>query len=126
MRLRWLLAAMVVVVLVGLAPEASGGGGTPITSCGQVVTTSAFLTQDLFCPGSTGVVVGASGITIDLKGFTLRGDRTVVTFGIDASGGHDDVTIRNGVIRNFTNGIEANPGADGFSALNVILSGNGL
>jgi hypothetical protein len=85
------IAGMVVLMLVAVSPEASGGGGTPITSCGQVVTTNAFLTQDLSCPGSDGVVVGASGITIDLKGFTLRGDRTGGTTGVLDIPGYDKV-----------------------------------
>jgi hypothetical protein len=49
--------------------RAGGAGGpTPITSCGQTVMTSAVLTQDLSCTGA-GVVVGAPGVKIDLKGF---------------------------------------------------------
>lgn len=52
---------------------------------------SAFLTQNLHCPGSDGVVVGASGITIDLKSFRLRGDDTPAKFGIDDSGGFGKV-----------------------------------
>jgi hypothetical protein len=67
------IVALVLVLVVVVAPEASGKGGTPITSCGQVVTTNAVLTLDLVCTGN-GIVVGASGITIDLKGFTIRGD----------------------------------------------------
>ena len=41
------VVAMVAVVLVAVAPEANSAAGTPITSCGQVVTTNAFLTGDL-------------------------------------------------------------------------------
>ena len=61
------------MLIVVVAPEATGKGGTLITTCGQTVTTSAVLTQDLVCTVS-GVIVGASGITIDLKGsFYNRG-----------------------------------------------------
>ena len=88
MRLRASLAAVAVLVLVVVvAPEATGGGGTSITSCGQTVTTSAVLTQNLNCTGS-GVIVGASGITIDLRGFTIQGDRGVGDYGIDNSAGY--------------------------------------
>jgi hypothetical protein len=79
----WTLAAIVAFVLVVVAPEASGGAGTPIITCGQVVTTNAFLTQNLHCTASDGIVVGADKITIDLKGFRLRGD---------ASSGHTEST----------------------------------
>ena len=55
MRLRASLAGVVALVLVVVvAPEATGGGGTPINSCGQTVTTSAVLTQDLVCAGRRG------------------------------------------------------------------------
>ena len=123
MRLRASLAAVVVLVLVVVvAPEATGGGGTPITSCGQTLTTSAVLTQNLNCTGS-GVIVGASGITIDLKGFTLRAN-LATGYGIDDTGGFDNVTVKNGVLRNFSEGVLAWNGADKFSVLNVVASGN--
>ena len=126
MRLRSSFGAVVAFVLIVVAaPEANGGGGTPITNCGQTVTTSAVLTQDLVCTGS-GVIVGASGITIDLKGFTLRGDRDLTDYGIDDSGGFDHVTVKNGVLRNFGEGVwvvSASP-ADKIAVSNVVAAGN--
>jgi hypothetical protein len=104
MKLWSMLAAMMALVLVAVAPEASGGGGTPITACGQTVTTNAVLTQDLVCTGH-GIVVGAAGIKIDLKGFTIRGDGDVSDNGVDDSAGFDDVSVKNGVIRSFGNGV---------------------
>jgi hypothetical protein len=80
--------------------------------------------EHLYCPGQDGIVVGAAGITIDLKGFTLRGDRTGGNHGISDEGGYGRVTIRNGVIRNFYEGINANAGGDDISVVNVIFSGN--
>ena len=103
--------ALAALVLVAAASEGQAEGGTPITACGQVVTTSAVLTRRLDCAGSPGVVVGASGITIDLKGFTLRGDGSF-HFGIDDDGGFDRVTIKSGVLRNFQRGLDAANGAD--------------
>lgn len=76
---RLLLIAVGVAVLVAVAPEAQGKGGTPITACLQTVTTNAVLTHDLYCPGSSGILVGASGITIDLKGFVIRGTASAPT-----------------------------------------------
>ena len=126
MRLRSSLGAVFAFVLIVVAaPEANGGGGTPITNCGQTVTTSAVLTQDLVCTGS-GVIVGASGITIDLKGSTLRGDRDLTDYGIDDSGGFDHVTVKNGVLRNFGEGVwvvSASP-ADKIAVSNVVAAGN--
>ena len=122
MRLRASSAAVVAFVLVvAVAPEANGGGGTPITVCGQVVTTNAFLTQNLHCPSSAGVVVGADRITIDLKGFRLRGNLS--SDGIDDNG-FDGVTIRNGTVRNFKFDVDAYGGADKFTVQKVVASGS--
>ena len=57
---------------------------------------NAVLMQDLVCTAN-GIDIGASGITIDLKGFTVRGDGGVGDHGIDDTGGHDHVTVKNGV-----------------------------
>lgn len=123
MRLRASLAAVVVLVLVVVvAPQATGGGGTPVTACGQTVTTNAFLTQDLYCPGSDGVVVGAPGITIDLKGFRLRGDNAGTTTGV-LNPGFESVTVKNGVVRSFDIGVSVWPAADGFTVADVLVSG---
>src|SRR5262245_1764191 len=59
------LAAAVAVLAAG---PSHGASGVPITTCGQTVTTNAVLTQDLTCGAQMGIVVGASGITIDLGG----------------------------------------------------------
>jgi putative surface-exposed virulence protein len=119
------LLAIGALALTAVSPVAQGSGGTAITSCGQLVTTNAFLTQDLYCPGQDAIVVGAPGITIDLKGFTLRGDRTGGNDGI-VDTGYDGVTIRNGVVRNFYLGMNlyAGAGADGISVSKLIVSGN--
>jgi hypothetical protein len=121
-RYRIVLAALAAVALVAVAPEANSKGGTPITSCGQTVTTNAVLTQDLACAGSNGVVVGADRITIDLQGFAITGDRTVFTIGIWVPG-FDGVTLKNGVVRNFYDGVIAS-GAEKFTLSNVTAAGN--
>ena len=122
-RHRFGLAMVISLVLVSVAPQANGAAGTPITTCGQTVTTNAFLTQDLICIYSHGVIVGASGITIDLKGFTLRGNRGPNTGGI-YDPGFDGVTIKNGVVRNFERGVDADNFSDSVSLLNLAATGN--
>jgi hypothetical protein len=120
---RIVLVTLAALVLVTVAPEANGGGGTPITTCGQTVTTNAVLTVNLSCTGN-GVVVGASGITIDLKGFTIRGDGDSASDeGIDVSGGFDSVSVKNGVVRTFGNGVYANA-ADRLRVTGIVSSGN--
>src|SRR5262245_38840083 len=100
-----LLAVVAAVVSLATASAGQARGRTPITTCGQVVRQNAYLTRDLTCRGLPGVVVGASGITIDLKGFTLRGDRSVGLYGIDDLLGYDGVTIENGTLRDFDYGL---------------------
>jgi large repetitive protein len=90
-----------------------------------VVTANAFLTQDLVCTGD-GIVVGASGITIDLKGFTIRGDRDLGDYGIDDSAGYDNITIKNGLIRNFYLGVAADGAADSVSVSSLVANGNSV
>jgi hypothetical protein len=127
MKLRASLAAVVALLLVAVAPQANGGGGTPITTCGQTVTTSAFLTEDLNCGGSDGVVVGADGITIDLKGCRLLlGDRGALRAGINNHGGYHKVTIKNGVVRNFGYGVWSTVGGEGLNVSDLVVSENDL
>jgi hypothetical protein len=113
------LALLAVAAAVVAAAAASAGQvrRTPITACGQIVRQSAYLTRDLHCRGLPGVVVGASGISIDLKGFTLRGDRSPGNYGIDDLRGYDGVTIENGVLVDFDYGLV------GFAANRLVVSG---
>jgi hypothetical protein len=116
------LCTLAALVLIAVAAEGQAKSGTPITACGQVVTTSAFLTGDLSCAGMGGVVVGASGITIDLKGFSLRGDGS--HYGIDDNDGFDGVKVENGVLRNFQRGVHAANGADKLALSDVVVAGS--
>jgi hypothetical protein len=112
---------LVAAVVVLAAPGAgSGSSGTAIDHCAQTVTTNAFLTQDLSCTGD-GVIVGAAKITIDLRGFTLRGDGGAPDRGI-VDDGFDGVKVQNGVVRNFGFGL-ALDGVDDASVTNVVVSG---
>jgi hypothetical protein len=70
-------------------------------ACGETVTTSVRFTGDVQCfeVDTPGIVVGASGIEIDMNGFELRsGDAFDGVPGIDNSRGFSDVTIRDGTI----------------------------
>jgi hypothetical protein len=113
------LAAALAILAVG--PNAHAAG-LPISSCGQTVTQSAVLTQDLDCAGTSGIVVGASGITIDLKGHVLKGDRLAGHYGVHDI--YDDVTIKNGVVRNFEYGLFVVGPANGVAVSNVVATGN--
>jgi CSLREA domain-containing protein len=79
-------------------------------SCGQIITRSTVLTNDLTnCPGN-GLVVGASNITIDLDGHTIDG--TGIESGV-LTNGFDNVTIRNGAVHEFDFGVHVGPGSGG-------------
>src|SRR5918992_1704685 len=70
--------------------------------CGQVLTGSITLGNDLLACAGDGLVIGASGITVDLNGHLVQG--TGLGVGV-RNPGHHDVTIRGGTIRNFDSGV---------------------
>jgi large repetitive protein len=104
MRLRIVgLTALTVGASLLVAPGAGAGPGVPV-ACGQTITTSTVLGNDLRdCPG-IGIVIGASGVTLDLNGHTVDGDGVGDFEGIQAIG-IDRVTVRNGTVRDFVEGI---------------------
>jgi len=112
-----LVAVLAAAFSTAVASSGQASGRTPITACGQVVRHDAFLTRDLSCRSLPGVVVGASGITIDLRGFTLRGDHSTGLYGIDDLRGYDGVTIENGTLRDFDYGLV------GFAADRLVVAG---
>ena len=51
-------------------------GATPVSSCGQTVSGSGFLTGDLDCSATSDPAVIIDGGALDLKGFTITGSDT--------------------------------------------------
>jgi parallel beta-helix repeat protein len=90
-------------------------------ACGQVVRTSVTITNSLAGCAGDGLVIGASGITVDLNGNTIQGSGLGV--GI-LNNGHSDVTIRNGAILNFDHGVILNPGTVRNAVTGLNLSKN--
>ena len=87
-----------------LTPEAQVRA-TQVT-CGQVITESIALANDLTnCPG-TGLVVGADSIVIDGRGHLVDGGPQLadVRYGVLIDG-HTGVTVKNVRIREFTIGV---------------------
>jgi hypothetical protein len=124
MRLRRIvpLAVAAVVVSTVAASQGQAGGGVAIASCGTTVTTNAYLINDILdCPDH-GVTVGADGITIDLKGFTIGGTQAGLRYGINNTGGHDGLTVKNGVVTKFDYGVAAS--GDGVTVSRLVASGN--
>jgi hypothetical protein len=116
------VCALTVLIAVAVAPE-TRAAVTPITTCGQTVTTSAVLTVNLGCPGA-GIVVGASGITIDLNGHSIVGTNQDAT-GIE-NDGFDGVKVINGTVNHFKWGILIGSDADRNTVQNVTVRGNTL
>jgi hypothetical protein len=120
MKVGVLAALAVVIASVGVG-EGQAGGGVPIFACGQTVFQNAVLTTDLLdCPGDA-IVIGADGVTIDLKGFSVDGKRSVGQYGVFANG-FDRVTVKNGMVRDFGTGVGLR-GAQA-SVSGVVASGN--
>jgi parallel beta helix pectate lyase-like protein len=82
-----------------VARAAQGGGGP---HCGQVVTHSITLQEDVTGCKFAGLVAGRSGITIDLNGHTVSG--LGESIGIRVTGVRG-VKVRNGTVRGFELGL---------------------
>jgi parallel beta-helix repeat protein len=86
--------------------------GVPV-SCGQVLTQSTTVGNDLVDCLGDGLVVGSDNITVDLNGHTIDG----VGLGAGVrNDGHSFVTVRNGTIQEFDQGVLLGPGTQ----LNVV------
>lgn len=97
------LTALVLAVVTALpAPRALG----VVLSCGDPVTTNTTLTANVTCnSGGSGLIIdGASGITLDLNGFTIATASSppgVNDYGISVTNS-SRVKIVNGTVQNFT------------------------
>ena len=70
--------------------------------CGDVITQDTWLDSDLVdCPGN-GIVIGADGVTLDLNGHLIDG--VSVASGVH-NPGWDGITIKDGTIRQFSQGV---------------------
>ena len=92
-------------------PTISGAHAQVQPACGQTITQSTTLTADIGpCPGN-GLIVGADGITLDLGGHRIFG----VEAKVDLAGvyvlNRTGVTVRNGVVSDFTAGVAIEGGS---------------
>lgn len=99
-------AAMLVVVLVGAVigvPGALGTSNKSTLACGDTVFADVLLTKSLKnC--STGLIVGADNITIDLDGHTIEGLGPDMGTGVEATG-RTGITVEGGSISSFATGV---------------------
>lgn len=106
---RRLLLPLAIVLLaaaaaLGVALVPPGTAAQAVTvSCGQTLTTSTTVSNDLTnCPGD-GLVIGAAGITLDLNGHTIDGAFSGTGIRNDS---FPNVTISNGAVTAFNRGID--------------------
>jgi parallel beta-helix repeat protein len=114
---------------LGLTP----GGG--VASCGQIVTEDVTLTSDLDCGNGEGLIVGASGVTINLNGYSISSgdDASSEDLSMDYDGSSgilvsnaDDVAITGlGEIIGFDRGVTF-MGSSGGQVTDLQLADNGI
>lgn len=97
-----------------------------IVESGYYYLTSSVQNGSLF----HGITIWADNVTLDLKGFSMIGDDSLGRHGVAIEGIHKNITIRNGTIRDFDNGIlESSTQGRGHKIIGVgVLSnrGNGI
>ena len=102
-RRRIFLSILALALAGGLAIGAGQASAAKV-SCGDVITTNTRLRADLNCTGD-GLIIGADGITLNLRRHTITGDGDPDDVGVSNEAGHDDVTVRKGAIENFGVGV---------------------
>jgi parallel beta-helix repeat protein len=92
---------------LGLASAAYAAGTT--VACGQVITTSITLTNDVGPCLGDGLIVKGFSITVDMAGHTIKGAASDPASAIDQAGIHLDnvsgVTVKGGTVRGFFAGV---------------------
>lgn len=96
-------AATAMAVALAAVPKVAQAGHL---SCGDTLTASTSLDEDLTCGAGSGLIIGAINVVVDLNGYTLTG--TSVGFanvGVDNSGGFDGMKVKNGTIVGFDSAV---------------------
>jgi len=108
-------AAPIAVLAAALLLLSVGGGSARAAdvTCGAVITQDTTLHGDLLsCPGD-GLVIGADGVTLDLNGHTISyGANDHAFSGVDNNGGYDAVTVLDGRVQGYGNGVLLSNAAD--------------
>jgi parallel beta-helix repeat protein len=78
---------LVTAAAVLFAASAYAAPPTPVSSCGNVITTPGkyFLSTDLSCSGGTAVMIAASKVDLDLRGHRIDGENDLKGIGISTS-----------------------------------------
>lgn len=97
------ISTKALLIPVALAVVLAAPAAAQAVTCGQVVKDDLTLKSDLDCSagGTAGLIVGANDITIDLGGKTIKGAGPEDNNEGILNEGHDNVTIKNGVVTSF-------------------------
>jgi parallel beta-helix repeat protein len=127
-RFSLVLVAAAAGVVVAVLPAAGGAGGVSTlahVTCGQVISVDTTLDADLVCSNTDGIVIGADGITLDLNGHSIiQTEPESFTAGV-AITGHEGVTVQNGAIGLFRDGVFVNGGRTN-TIRGLLLKSNGF
>jgi hypothetical protein len=83
--------------------------GTPISSVPVTINAPGhyYVTRNISITGAQiAITIAADDVSLDLGGFTIRGDDTVGSWGIRFSGDRQNVTVENGTVRDFHFGLD--------------------
>ena len=100
----------------------------PISSLPTNITQggSYYLTANL-ASTDNGIIISTNNVTLDMMGFTISGDRGISDYGVEIKGTTnqplENITVRNGGIRNFGSGVWAK-GMNNSRIEHLIISGN--
>lgn len=119
--MRHLTALAVALVAMLLAGAGQAVVTTPV-ACGDLITKSIVVGNDLTdCPG-TALNAGANGITINLNGHTIDGANTATGDGVEIDA-FKGVTVENGTVQQFNIGVADVLGSSN-RIINVTSQGN--
>lgn len=125
--IRRVVTACVALVVAGAAPAAAASGSAVPVRCGDTVTTSAYLAEDLLCGDGQGITLAGS-VTLDLRGHTLAGPgRDGTGVGVTFDSAVHRVTVRGGTIRDWPEAMRSTgePGGGTSTVRDVTFERNG-
>ncbi|HOW98517.1 MAG TPA: hypothetical protein P5567_02250 [Kiritimatiellia bacterium] len=122
---------MLMTALAGATAVATraGPGDVQINTLPDIIVEPGryMVTRNLFLPAGivgTGIQVRATGVTIDLNGFTLDGSN--VACGIVQDADTDDLTVLNGYIRSCAQAVQAPGAGNRFKDLGITACSKGI
>ena len=116
-------ASVVAVGGAAFAAPSLAAARTP-ADCGKILYHSITFDKDLNCSSTQdGLIVGAPNITIDLNGFAINGHSGPIGIDNAKKGGMNGVTVKNGDINHFTDGVDYDYAAKG-KVTHVSLTNN--